>query len=109
MRPTAAAVLTMARSSSPGPTSAGEFVDHSKFLGSPSPAYYFGEKAPTPPRPSPGCSSAAKEPLLKQNFPQNLSLRAAHLLVDVVGDPVQTRTPTDAVETYGNVIASTRW
>jgi beta-glucosidase len=29
--------------------------------------------------------------------------------VDVVGDPSLTRVPTDAVETYRNVIASTKW
>jgi hypothetical protein len=29
--------------------------------------------------------------------------------VDVVGGPSLTRVPTDAVETYRNVIASTKW
>ena len=29
--------------------------------------------------------------------------------VDEVGDPSLTRVPTDAVETYRNVIASTKW
>jgi beta-glucosidase len=29
--------------------------------------------------------------------------------VDVVGDPSLTRVPTEAVETYRNVIASTKW
>jgi beta-glucosidase len=29
--------------------------------------------------------------------------------VDVIGDPTLTRAPTDAVETYRDVIASTNW
>jgi beta-glucosidase len=29
--------------------------------------------------------------------------------VDVVGDPTLTRVPTDAVETYRDVIASANW